>query len=132
MSLRSIFSVTNLAFLAGGVYFAAIAASQEATIYTAIVAVLCFVSVLFSLRESFHFSGPWRVASSVAVLVLLAGQEIASFRSGGGTDAYSIGVVLLNGALLVVFLGVLLSSSREVTRQETKEEAEEREEAISS
>lgn len=125
MSYRSAFTVTNIVFLIGGVYFALVAVLNEATVYTAFLSVLCFVSFIVSLREGLYFAGPWRVASATAVLVLLAGQEVVSFGAASTADFFTAATIVLNGVLFVVFFGVLLSCAREVTKQKTSEEAEE-------
>jgi hypothetical protein len=124
MSFRDVASVTNIVFLAGGIYFAAVGATGEATIYSIVPAVLCFVAFGLSFRENLYFAGPWRVATAVSILVLLVGQEISSFSSTSAFDPYTIGTILLNGALFVLFFGVLLSSAREITKQERGEEEE--------
>lgn len=125
MSYRNVLTVTNIVFLIGGVYFAIVAGLGEATIYSLFLSVLCFLSVVFAVRQGFYLTGPWRVASAVAVVALLAGQEVAIFESSFLTDAFAAGTIVLNGALLFLFIGVLLSSAREVTRQKPSEEEEE-------
>ncbi len=125
MSLRDVFSVTNIVFIIGGVYFAAVTALGEATIYSLVPAALCFIAFALSLRENLYFAGPWRVATAVSVLVLLAGQEYSSFSSTSISDPYTVATIVLNGTFFVVFFGVLLSSAREITKREKEGEEEE-------
>jgi hypothetical protein len=130
MEIRNIFSVTNIIFLIGGCYFVIVAALGEATIYSVFLSVLCFLSFLFSFREGLYFAGPWRVATSTAVLILLAGQEVVSFGALSSADTFSALIIILNGILFVVFFGVLLSTSREVTKQKSSEQEIESEEEL--
>ena len=124
MSYKDVLTVTNTVFLIGGVYFAIVGVLGEATIYSVIPAVLCFVAVALSFREKLYFTGPWRVATAVSVLILLAGQEFTSLSGGSTSDYYIIATIVLNGALFVVFCGVFLSSAREVTKLEKGEDEE--------
>lgn len=124
MSYRDVLTITNIVFLIGGVYFAIVGVLGEATIYSVIPAVLCFIAVALSFRESLYFTGPWRVATALSVLILLAGQEFSSLSGGSISDYYTIATIVVNGALFVVFCGVLLSSAREVTKLENGEEEE--------
>jgi hypothetical protein len=125
MSYKDAITITNLVFIIGGIYFVTVAGLGEATIYSLVPAVLCFIAVAISLREGLYFTGPWKVATSVSVLVLLAGQEFSTLSGPVVFNYYTIGTVILNGALFVLFLGVLLSSAREVTKVEHGEEEEE-------
>jgi hypothetical protein len=125
-------TITNIVFLIGGFYFAIVAALGEATIYSFVLVALCFVSFLVSFREGLYFAGPWRVATSTAVLVLLAGQEVVSLSSQVSSDSFTALIIVLNGILFVVFIGVLLSTSREVTKQKSSEEEMESEEELES
>jgi len=129
MSFRDQLTVTNIVFVIGGIYFAALGLSGEATIYSILPAILCFVAVALSFREDLYFAGPWRVAAAVSVLVLLAGQEVASFSSSNLTSSYLLITIVLNGVFFVLFLGVLLSCAREVTKLKKQEEEEEEEES---
>ena len=132
MQIRSVFSDTNIIFLIGGLYFVIAAALGEATIYSVFLAVLCFVSFLLSFREGLYFAGPWRVATATAVVILLAGQEVVSFGGASSGNSFTASIIVLNGILFVVFLGVLLSTSREVTKQKSSEEEMESEEELES
>jgi hypothetical protein len=122
MSYRDVLTITNIVFIIGGVYFVIVSALGEATIYSIVPAILCFISVTLSLREGLYFTGPWRVATAVSVLALLAGQEFSSLNGVIVSNYYTIATVVLNGALFVLFCGVLLSTAREVTKLERREE----------
>ncbi len=132
MQIRSVFSITNIIFLIGGCYFVIAAALGEATVYSVFLSILCFIAFLVSFREGLYFAGPWRVATATAVLILLAGQEVVSFGSLNTADSFTALIIILNGILFVVFFGVLLSTSREVTKQKTSEEEMESEEELES
>jgi hypothetical protein len=122
MPYRDALSITNIIFIIGGFYFVIVAALGEATIYSLVPAVLCFISVALSLREGLYFTGPWRVATAVSVLVLLAGQELSSLSGTIVSNYYTIATIVLNGALFVIFLGVLMSSGRQVIKLKPAEE----------
>ena len=124
MSAKQIISASNVAFLLAGVYFAALAGLGESTVYAVIATVICFISIALSYRKSWFFSGPWRVASSVFVLVLTVSQLISTSLAVAFSNV-EIGSALINGAIFVVFLGVLLSTSREVAKTTTEREEKE-------
>jgi hypothetical protein len=132
MQIRTVFSITNIIFLIGGCYFVIVAGLGEANVYSVFLSILCFVSFLVSFREGLYFTGPWRVATATAVLILLAGQEVVSLGGQSSADSYTALIILLNGILFVIFFGVLLSTSREVTKQKTSEEEMESEEELQS
>jgi hypothetical protein len=122
MSFRDVLTVTNIVFLIGGVYFVIVAVLGESTMYAIIPAVLCFIAIALSFQKSFYFTGPWRVATAVSVLILSVGQVVSSLSGGSTSDYYTIATVVLNGVLFILFCGVLLSSAREVTKLEGGEE----------
>ncbi len=129
MSAKDALSVTNFVFLGGGVYFVVVAILGEATIYSIVPAVFCFIAFALSFAESAYISGPWRVATAVSVLIISAGQDISSIIGGSISDYYTIATILINGLLFVLFCGVLLSSAREITKLKTEEDEEATEEA---
>ena len=111
-----------------GVYFAAIAALGQGSPYIAIGTVLCFVAVGMVLVKDWFFVAPWRVATVVFCLVVLATQIASNLVAGQGAGTVIIGSTLLNGAFFILLLGVLLSSAKELTTSEEAEREEEKEE----
>ena len=73
-AVKSLFNVTNIAYLVAAVYFIVVAALGEATSYSVVAALLCLVSVALALRKEWFFSVPWRVATSAFVLILFSAQ----------------------------------------------------------
>ncbi len=125
MSFKDILSPSSILFLVGGVYFAVIAAAQEGSIYSVIASILAFVSFgLSSFRTRSSFVSPWRIASALFIVVLLAAQVIAD-SSVGISSGVVLGGAALNIVLLIVFLGVLLASLYDIVKKEEKEEDEE-------
>ncbi len=123
LSSKPYFAITNIVFLIGGIYFAVLAIAGEATIYSLIPAVLCFISFGLSARLDLFFASPWRVATSVFILVLLIAQEIVA--ASAGFDVVTASSFLINGVLFIIFLGVALSVIREIAKTKSKEEEEE-------
>ncbi len=124
MSAKQIISASNVAYLLAGVYYAALAVLGESTVYAVIATIICFISIALSYRKSWFFSGPWRVASSVFVLVLTVSQLISTSLAVTFSNV-EIGSAFINGAIFVVFLGVLISTSREVAKITTEHEEKE-------
>ena len=124
-AIKSLFSFTNIAYLVGAVYFIAVTALGESTSYSLAAAVLCLVSVPLSLKKEWFFSVPWRVATAAFVLVLFVVQigEV----SANATSTSGAASILINGALLLIFLGVLLSAIQDSVKKESEEEKEEEE-----
>jgi hypothetical protein len=126
LELKNLVSVTNIALFIGGIYFAALAGLQEATIYTVIPAILCFVAFGLGIQPDWLLSNPWRTATSALVIVLLlfeVATDIAVVSSG---DYYTLASFLLNGIFLVLFIGVLLALlKKNLGQQEAKNEEEE-------
>jgi hypothetical protein len=128
LSAREFLSVTNIMFVIAGIYFIAVAALGEGSAYSAIGALLCLVAVVLMLWKDLIVTAPWRTASAAFSLVLFLGQLIANATSTSAATVYSIASTIVNGALFVLFLGVLLSTSREMMRKSTSEEEDQKEE----
>ena len=124
MSLRSLISATNIAFLLGGVYFTSLAGLHESTVYSVVPALLCFVAFGLGVQTQWFLSGPWRTATAVLVVMLTVVQEAANLSLATASDYYTLGSTLINGVVLIVFLGVLLSTLKNVVREEEQEEEE--------
>ncbi len=126
LSSKELFTVTNVIFLAGGVYFALLAAIGQASLYAFAPAILCFISFAISLREDLFFANPFRIATAIFVLVLLFAQEYASL-STFIFDSVVIASIIVNGVLFFLFIGCTLSVASGIVRVETEEEEEEEE-----
>jgi hypothetical protein len=124
MSRENAISITNIVFLLGGIYFVLVGLLGEATIYSIVPGALCFIAIALSLRDGIYFAGPWRVATCVSVLALLGGQEFSSLNGFSFSNYYTVGTVVLNGALFILFCGLLLSTGREITKKKQEEEEE--------
>ena len=118
-AIRNLLTVTNIAYLVAAIYFIVVAVSGQATSYSISAAVLCIVSIPLALKKDWFFSVPIRVATAAFLVTLFATQVIAT----AGTSL--VGSFLINGILLLVFLGVLLSVTRDSIKKETEEEREE-------
>ena len=127
MPVRELLTATDFMFLIGGAYFAVLAVLQEASIFTIVPAVFCFVAFAFGLKKGSMFAGPWRVASSVFALVLFISQVFANAQNFHLADYISIISFLVNGILFILFLGVFLLCLREISAGREAEEETERE-----
>lgn len=101
-------------FLLGGIYFALLAAFNETTIYATIPASLCFIAFGLGFKADWLFSSPWRVATAVLVIALTSVQEAANLSVESAGDIYTVSSTLINGIMLVLFLGVLLQTLKNV------------------
>lgn len=110
-------------FLLGGIYFALLAVLSETTIYTTIPAGLCFIAFGLGLKADWLFSSPWRVATAVLVIALTSVQEAANLSVESAGDIYIVSSTLINGIILVLFLGVLLQTLKNVVGR-VREEGE--------
>ncbi len=117
--------MTNIVMLLGGIYFATLAGAHEATIYSIIPAILCFVAFGLGIQSKWLLSRPWRTATAAFVIILLVVQLAADFAVANASDYYAMASILINGALLILFLGVLLSTLKGSVTQERKERDEE-------
>jgi hypothetical protein len=128
---RDLLSVTNIVFLVGGIYFVALAAAGQATIYSIIPGVFCFLSMAFAARKELIFSSPFRLGTAILVLSLTVAQEISVLSNFVASTIVAVSFVV-NGVLFVLFLGVALSVARELMRvKESDEEVEEEQSARS-
>ena len=124
-AVKRLFNVTNIAYVVAAVYFLAVTALGEATSYSVAAALLCLVSVALALKKEWFFSVPWRVATSAFVLILFLAQVVAA--SNETSSAAGWGSLLINGAFVLIFLGVLLSTVHDSVKKESEEEKEEEE-----
>ena len=111
-------------FLLAAVYFLAVAALGEGSTYAVSGTALCLLAVVANLRKTV-VSDPWRVATASFSLVLFVVQLGADFTSKAQSNPSNIASTLINGAFFLLFLGVLLSTTRVMLRKATDEEEEE-------
>lgn len=115
-------------FILAGLYFVALAVLNESSIYVILASILCFSSAGLAVKKSWFFSIPWRVASAGVVLVLTVSQIISVVISPA-VSSITVASELLNGALFILFLGVVLSSAKDIMKKAPKEEEEEKKES---
>jgi hypothetical protein len=116
---------SNIVFIVTGVYFALVAALQQGPPYAAVGAVLCFVAAALAYDLEWFFAGPWRVATVVFCLAVLATQLGSNFLAVNPSGII-VASIIVNGILFVALLGVLLSTAKEmVSREDEEEEVEE-------
>ena len=127
-TVKSLITVTNMAYVVAAIYFIVVAAAGEATPYSIGVALLCLISVGLALRKEWFFSVPWRVATAAFALILFLAQVLAA--SNETSTAAGLGSLLINIVLLLVFLGVLLSTLHDSVKKESEEEKEEEEKEV--
>lgn len=118
-------TATNIMFLLAAIYFLAVALVGESTIYAIAGTVLCLLAMIASLWKS-PVSGPWRVATASFALVLFVVQLGADIASKDPYGTATLASTLINGAFFLLFLGVLLSTARDILRKSTGEEDEDR------
>jgi membrane-bound ClpP family serine protease len=124
LSARELVSPANVLFLIAGLYFIILAALGESSVYVSLGAVVCFIAALLSLKMDLFFAGAWRVASAVFVVILTVAQLVTVGFSGVASSIV-VASGFVNGALFILFVGVLLSVSKEVSKKAKKEEEEE-------
>ncbi len=61
---KELISIPNIIFIVTGLYFVIVAAIGEGSVYTAIGALLCFVSAGLVLVKDMVISWPWRLATA--------------------------------------------------------------------
>ena len=125
MSVKQSLSISSLAFLVGGLYFIAVALLGQASNYSIAIGILCLISFALPFAKIQIISGPWRLASAISALVVFLGQEIISSRGSNALDSFSIITILINGALFVLFLGIVLASLQGVVKLTPLEDEEE-------
>lgn len=114
-------------FLIACVYFLVVAGLGEGSVYTSVGALLCFVAVALAFKKDLLVTPPWRTASAAFALIIFVAQLISNANSNTSPNIYSISSTLVNGALLLLFAGVLLATSRDMMRKSSSEEDEEEE-----
>ena len=124
MSARTILGASNVLFLIAGLYFAALAGLGESSVYGLVATIICFVSIPLSIKKSWFFSGPWRVAAAVFVLVLTASQLISDSMTPR-MSMVTIASGLINGVIFVLFLGVMLATTKDITKTVANKEEDE-------
>ena len=122
MSAKEVISPTNILFLVAGAYFLAIAGLNEGSFYSVVPAILCFVSFAVSFKSDWFFSAPWRVATSVLVLVLLVSQLISDSFVSNFISPSILASIMISGVLFVLFVGVTLAALFTLVRHESEEE----------
>lgn len=127
MSTRNVLTVTNIVLLIGGVYFLLLAALGQASIYSVIPAALCFISFVLAYRDDLFFSDPFRISTSVFVLILLIAEEYSAF-SAFAFNAVTVASIIVNGVLFFLFMGCTLSILRHLAKVREEEMEEEEEE----
>jgi hypothetical protein len=121
-------TATNVMFLLAAMYFVAVAAFGEGSLYSAIIGALSLIAIAFSVRKDFVISGPWRVATAVFCLVMFAAQIEADAYSPSFFNAYDVSSTLINGIFLTLFVGVVLSALKQILRKPEAEDEEQAEE----
>jgi hypothetical protein len=121
-------TATNVMFLLAAMYFVAVAALGEGSLYSAIIGALSLIAIALSVRKDFVISGPWRVATAVFCLVMFAAQIEADAYSPSFFNAYDVSSTLINGIFLTLFVGVVLSALKQILRKPEAEDEEQAEE----
>jgi membrane protein implicated in regulation of membrane protease activity len=124
---RELIGIPNIIFIITGLYFAIVAAIGEGSVYIALGAVLCFVSVGLILEKDWFFSWPWRLATAAFSIVVLLAQLGADFTVSN-PSAVVVASILVNGILFILLVGVFLWNAKDLTTREEEEEEEEEEE----
>jgi len=122
LSAKDFISGTNVMFLLAGIYFALVAGLGEGSVYSIIGAILCFVAVGLAFTKSMMVTGPWRAATAAFSLIMFAAQVIADADSSFHSNLYVIISILINGAFLILFLGVTFAVTRNIMRKQEQEE----------
>lgn len=110
-------------FLLAAIYFLGVAALGEGSTYSVAGTVVCLLAIAASLSKTI-VSDPWRVATASFSLVLFVVQIGANVTSEAAYSLTGISSTLINGAFFILFLGVLLSTTRAMLREATEEEEE--------
>ncbi len=127
LSARKLLSATNIMFLVAGIYFLTVAGLGEGSVYSAIGTLLCFVAAGLAIRKDLIVAAPFRTATAAFSAVVFLGQIVADTTSTSGANVYTIGSAVINSTLFVLFVGVLLSASRDMMRAPSSEEDEKEE-----
>ncbi|MHB2036949.1 MAG: hypothetical protein ACYCPW_09455 [Nitrososphaerales archaeon] len=122
LSAKDFITGTNVMFLLAGIYFALVAGLGEGSVYSIIGAILCFVAVGLAFNKSMIITGPWRAATAAFSLVMFAAQVIANANSSSLSNLYAVSSILINGAFLILFLGVIFAVTRDIMRKSEAEE----------
>ena len=125
MSAKNLLTGTNVMFLLATIYFIVVALLGEGSTYSVAGAILCSLAIIVSFWQTI-ISGPWRVATASFSLVLFVVQLAADLASSDLYNATTLGSTLINGAFFLLFLGVLLSTARDILRRSTEEEDQEK------
>lgn len=105
-------------FLLAAVYFIAVAGLGQASVYSVVGAVLCFIAAgLLVVKKDNVITGFWRAATAVFCLVMFVAQVFANALSPAFTGVYLVGSTLINGAFLILFIGVLLSTTQKIVKK---------------
>ena len=126
---KDFLTIPNIIFIITGVYFALVAALQQGPAFSAIGAILCFVAAALAYDLEWFFAAPWRVATVVFSLAILATQLGTNLSAANYNNITALSMIV-NGALFIVLLGVLLATAKEMVSRKTDEEEEEDEEPV--
>jgi hypothetical protein len=136
MAARDIARASNIAFILAAAYFLAVALLKEGSGYVVIGAALCLIAFGLGSKKEISVSSAWRMATSAFCIILFAAQVVADSFVLTLSNYYVIASLLINGAFLILFIGVLLYSGNELLKsrekvaepeEETEEEDERRE-----
>ena len=123
---RQLLSVPNIVLIVTGIYFALVAGLREGSPYTAVGAILCFISVGLAFEKDLFFAWPFRLATAAFSIVVLLAQLGSDFTVAN-PSATIVASALINGILFILVLGVLIWTGKDLTTREKKEEEEEEE-----
>ena len=121
---KELLTIPNIVFLISGIYFAIVAGLGEGSQYTAVGAILCFIAVGMAFEKDLFFAWPWRLATAAFAIVVLVVQLSNDFSFANVTATVAASIII-NGALFILFVGVLLWTGKDMTTREREEEEEE-------
>jgi hypothetical protein len=128
MAARDIARASNIPFILAAAYFIAVALLKEGSGYVVIGAALCLIAFGLGSRKEISVSSPWRMATSAFCIILFATQTVADSFVLTLSNYYVIASLLINGAFLIVFIGVLLYCGNELLKSRKEERLAEPEE----
>jgi membrane protein implicated in regulation of membrane protease activity len=124
---KDLISIPNIIFIVTGLYFLAVAAIGEGSVYSVVGGLLCFISAGLAAEKDWIFSWPWRLATAAFSAVILVVQLGSDFTVSNAS-AVIVASVLINGVLFLLMVGLLLVTAKDLVTREGEEEEEEEEE----
>lgn len=121
MSAKELLSFSNIMFIVAAIYFLVVSALGEGSFYSTSGTVLCILAVVLVIRKDMYFTAPWRVATSSFTAAMFVSQVIANSYAGGFSSYLIATSTVVNGILFVLFLGVLLLTAKEMTKQKKED-----------